>query len=251
MKLAIITSTLNEYGNIKRHLDYLNTLCLSYNVVYVIADGGSTDETQSLVRKLSTDKGIFLENSGSIYDSWNKSLDTLSSDVTHVVFLGVGDRLDECFLDGAFSNNDSHIADLITCGVQIGEKLFPIKSERDIEHLIFSSLFACIPTHHSGTIFSRSLFHLVGAFNSSYKVSADLDWFIRLRKIRTLKIISFYFYGVFLLPGGVSSGGPHAIRVLREDIKISLVSKRLPCLKRVLYLLVSYLKFKASLKLNK
>lgn len=244
MKLAIITAILNERAKIEGHIDYLISVCSEYNAIYIIADGGSVDGSQQLVIRDASSECIFLENTGTIYNSWNKSLAELDSDVTHVVFLGVGDRLHDEFLNNIFSSAGIFNDDIITSGVQIGIKKFGIQNEKEILHSILFSRFACMPIHHSGTIFSLRLFRLAGDFNVSYLICADLDWMLKLRNIDPLKLRVYSSYGVYLLPGGVSAGGNYAFRVMREEIIISFKQGKLPCFKRMVYLLYSYAIYK-------
>jgi hypothetical protein len=240
MRLCIITATLNENVLIGQHIDYLNELRSSHKIFYIIADGGSVDGTVDSIKLNITSDCLLLKNSGKIYESWNFSLENLPPQITHVAFLGVGDRLRLNYLQEILYSNNSDKIDIHTSGLEIGSKKYPLIKADLIIKAISSANVACMPVHHSGTIFSVRLFKIIGKFNPIYMIASDLDWMLRLKLVSDISVYSFAGYGVSMRQYGISSGGLKSFAIIREELKISLYNRRFPCFKRILYLLYSY-----------
>ena len=245
MKLCIITSCLNEYGSIKEHIEYLNNLNTLHGIIYIICDGGSTDGSIRIIESIHQDNCFLIKNSGTIYNSWNEGIRWGLKLASHFVFLGVGDRLDPIYLRNTIMDPNHNASDICFSGLKIGHELHAINSYPTFQRSV-NSIFACMPLHHVGTIFSSRLFKLIGAFNIEYKIAADLDWVLRLRQIKNLILVSSPRYGVYMKPGGISSGLKKPFNIMVEELKIALQHKLLPCPKRVFYLL--FMIFKNGLR---
>ena len=91
LKFSIITVTYNA-GNLLRGT-IESVLCQIYSdYEYIIIDGGSSDNTQEIVRHYNADKIIFLsEPDNGIYDAMNKGIKLAKGD--YCMFLNAGDEL--------------------------------------------------------------------------------------------------------------------------------------------------------------
>ena len=241
MKLCIISSCLNENASIKDHLQYLNNLNNLFGTTYIICDGGSVDGSIETIESELASNCILIKNSGTIYNSWNQAIRIGLKIASHLVFLGVGDKLEPVYLRNTILQPNSNEADVIISQLKIGPTFRGLSSCQNFQKSL-NSIFACMPAHHVGVIFSTRLFNQVGMFNTDFKIAADLDWMLRLRQIKTLKVISYPQFGVYMKPGGVSSGLQKPMNIMVEECKIAFLHKLAPCPKRILYLCCMILK---------
>jgi hypothetical protein len=241
IKLWIVTATLNEKKNIKSHINYLNWIHKKINIKYILADGGSVDGTVDYSKKNIAPNCILLKNTGSIYASFNLSLNKILNKASHVCFLGVGDYLDLNYLTEIIESKIYH--DIYFCSIQVGNKYYrnlKLFSDNKLVH----SKFAIMPIHHhAGAIFSTKLFKKIGLFDENYRIAGDLDWLLRLRFIKNINFSSSQKYGVFLKSGGVSSGVKGSLAIMYEEILITIKNKKFPNLKRLFYLLLKNFTF--------
>jgi glycosyltransferase involved in cell wall biosynthesis len=240
MKLWIVTAALNEKNTIKSHINYLNKIHKKTNIKYIIADGGSTDGTSDYIKKNIAHNCIFLKNTGSIYSSWNLSLNKILYRASHVCFLGVGDYLDFNYLSNIINSNIYY--DVYFCSLKIGKKYYPnFKCLKD-NKLIDSKFVSMQIHHHAGALFSTKLFKKIGFFDVNYHIAADLDWMLRLSRLKNISFFSSQQYGVFMKAGGISSGNKDPLVIMREEILITIKNKKFPNLKRLFYLLIKSFK---------
>ena len=234
MKIYFITACFNEARAIGEHIKYLNKLCKKYRFKYIIADGGSNDGTINVIQNVISADGYYIENSGGIYQSWNAAINSIRENNCHIVFLGVSDFILEEYIDEIKS---LEFYDIFLTGLSIGGKKYRLKSKKDFISTL-SSVFSCMPVHHSGTVFSRRLFQEVGLFSINYSISSDLDWMLRLKKVRILHIHGSKKYGIFMKPNGVSSGVNKTFKLLKEELSIAFKHHLFPCPKRLSYLFI-------------
>lgn len=237
MKLWIITACLNERNQIEKHLNFLNYICQTYEINYVIADGGSTDGSLDIIKSLITPSSILIENCGSIYESWNTAIKHIKQKFTHLIFLGVNDTIS---LNYIYEIKNGYSFDLLFSGIIIDEKKYPIKLKKEVINLL-SSYTACMPIHHCGTVFSQRLIEQIGMFSTNYRISSDLDWMLKLKKIENLRIYAWTNYGVFMKGNGISSASKNSMIILKEELLIAIKNNLLPCPKRSLFLIYSFL----------
>lgn len=235
MKLWIITACLNESSQIKNHLSYLNYLNQTHGIKYIIADGGSTDETVYFIKEMLLPDCLLIENGGGIYRSWNKAISKVRPYATNLVFLGVNDIITDGYIKGIKYN---YSFDLIISGLIIGSKKYQIQLKKDVIHSL-SSPISRMPVHHAGTVFNCRLFDEIGLFSENYRISSDLDWMLKLKNINNLQIIDIADYGIYMKDFGASSGFNNALILLREELFIAYNNKLIPYPKRIIFLLYS------------
>jgi len=239
MKISIITSVYNNQETIAEAIE--SVLSQSYpDIEYIIVDGGSTDNTLSIIKSYQDRLGAFIsEPDNGIYDGLNKGINLATGDV--IGFL----HSDDLYQDNtviekvvqAFINNatDSVYGDLTYVN-----KIDPSKIIRFWQSGKFTLTklnYGWMPPHP--TFFVKcSIYQQYGVFDTSFKIAADYD--LMLRFLGKVKISTFYIPSVLIKMrvGGASNKSlKNVIRKSTEDLRamrnnqiggwISLVVKNL------------------------
>lgn len=169
------------------------------NVEYIIIDGGSTDATLDIIRKYehAIDYRMSEKDKG-IYDAMNKGIDLATGD--WINFMNAGDSfIDETVLMSIKNDLDLNL-DLIYGNHTVKD---PFSGNRKIVNVRFKNDKKNIPYCHQ-SLFAKSSVLKKMHFNTSYKIAADYDQYMRLKSIHAKKkhvskVIALY------LGGGVSS----------------------------------------------
>lgn len=154
------------------------------NMEYVLVDGGSTDGTLEIITEYAArDPRIryVSERDNGIYDAMNKAAAMATGDF--VQFINSGDRLYEkgtlsavaAFISG--NGSDIFFGDSLFCygDGRTMMRRYPQACSWGIYYLLGD----CI--NHQAIIASRKCFS-DSTFDTSYRVGADRDWMIRMKK---------------------------------------------------------------------
>jgi len=232
-RICLITACLNEAGEIRRHIDALQQSCSTPGVSMAIVDGGSTDETVTLLREsLSGPDAAILPGSG-IYEAWNHAIATHPG-TDYFCFLGVGDRLEPQGLGEALALIASTAPDIVYGPVisNSGKLVRPVSPKAACRWR-----WGRLPFCHAGTLFSAELFQLYGLFDPSYRICADLEWMLRagVAAMHHKRALSFGCTTSVLATmrrGGISCDPAHFNRVIsetkraHEDHQVAISFKR-------------------------
>lgn len=193
IRITYVTITYNAAAVLQRTLD--SVLHQDYpNIVHLIIDGASTDDTLKLVddyiaRSNAAENGhsiqVTSEPDKGIYDAMNKGLRGLDGD--YVCFLNAGD-----FLPAA--DTASRIAKQVTAYSVLPAVLY---GDTDIvdgegrflhhrrlappENLTWKSFKQGMLVCHQA-FYARTDFAIATPYNMKYRYSADVDWCIRVMK---------------------------------------------------------------------
>ena len=220
-KITVITASYNSEKTISDTIESILNQKYS-NIEYLIIDGGSTDNTISIIKQYENLfegrlKYISEKDSG-IYDAWNKGLKRAQGD--WISFVGSDDILFEnIFSDfinlAEINNNINFISSKI---LLVTENLDPIRviGEKWCGKM---NSYCCIA--HVGSLHHKSLFYKKGIFNSTYKIAGDYDFLLRCRDI----IKPFFVDKVLakVRDGGIS--GRQISRVAGETIMVKKNNK--------------------------
>lgn len=176
MKLSVITVTYNAAACVEAALQSLRAQSFP-NIELIVVDGGSKDDTCARVaRFLDLKPQVLSEPDHGIYDAMNKGVALATGDA--IYFLNADDRL-------AHPDSLAHLVKALTSDpsrqivfgdvVVTGESSDHWRSHRQVTPARFGFETLC----HQATLTRRAVFEAVGGFDTSFKVSADLDWFMR------------------------------------------------------------------------
>ncbi len=204
MKISIITVSFNAENTIKDTLD--SVLKQTYtNYEYIIIDGKSTDNTLNIIKEyIPKFKGklqYISKKDYGLFDAMNKGIKMSSGDIIGIinaddilahknVFQKIIDHIGNC--DGVYSN-------LLMLDQDLNKpyRLFKSKpvSKKWGWHMPHPTLYL-----------KKEIYEKYGYFDLNYKISADLDFMLRIIKNNlSLKYINDYF--VFMRAGGTSTKG--------------------------------------------
>lgn len=204
MKISIITVCYNAEKTIKDTLE--SVLKQTYiNYEYLIIDGKSKDSTVEIIKEYEKKfKGklkYISENDNGLFDAMNKGIKMATGDIIGIinsddilahknVFEKVVEAIKNC--DGVYSN-------LLMLDENLEDPYRLFKSKKA------SKKFGWHMPHPT-LYLKKEVYEKFGNFNIKYKVSADLDFMLRLIKNNVdLKYINNYF--VFMRAGGASTNG--------------------------------------------
>lgn len=156
----------------------------------LIADGASIDGTVDIIRRFE-DRITWWhsEKDDGIYDAWNRALAQARGE--YVCFIGADDKwADADSLARLFDAIGSDEYDLVTSQGNFYNsktgKSFTFGSAWD-----YSRIGPRIIICHPGLLHRRSLFDEHGLFDTSYRITGDLEFLLRLPKdMRTQHVIS-------------------------------------------------------------
>lgn len=176
MKVSIVTVLMNAEAVVSDALLSIKWQDYS-NIEHIIVDGGSTDQTLSLVEKNRIENSIVIsEPDEGIYDAMNKGVALATGDA--LLFLNADDRFAHSSAITALVNG---ICGVPNTGFAFGDVI--VRSPEGDSYRRYSHIdrrnigfeMVC----HQTILARRSVFDTVGAFNTSYKICADLDWLLR------------------------------------------------------------------------
>lgn len=152
------------------------------NIEYIVIDGASTDGTLTALREYESNIAFLVsEPDRGIYDAMNKALDRATGDF--VCFLNAGDTLanDDVFelLAPALANadlvySDTYLIDQRSERLGLRSALTPHRLPQSLRREDF---LTGMPFCHQSCLARRTL---CPHYDLSYRVSADIDWLLKL-----------------------------------------------------------------------
>ena len=218
-KLSIVTVCYNSARTIR---DTLKSVAgQTYpNIEHIIIDGGSTDETLSIVNEFQDHiSKVISEPDQGIYDAMNKGITQASGDVIGIL------NSDDIFYN-------EHIAELIMREFQTRDiealfgdiVYFPGDKQDKVIRTFRSHLFKpermayglIIP--HPALFFRRRVYETHGLYNIDYKIAGDFDYIAR---VFSKPGITYYYLPKVLVKmrtGGASTQGLRGLLINQKEI---------------------------------
>ena len=176
--ITIITATFNAAKELPRTIESIRGQTYK-NIEWIVVDGGSTDETIGLIQQNEDVVDYWVsEPDDGIYDAWNKGVSKASGE--WIAFLGAGDSYKpesiQLYVNAIAAT--SRIQELVCSQVNLvnsgGMILRTIGAPFDWNKFHKYMTFA-----HVGALHHRVLFERYGLFDTSYRSSADYEFFMR------------------------------------------------------------------------
>jgi glycosyltransferase involved in cell wall biosynthesis len=184
MKVSIITVCFNSAATIRDTIE--SVLEQNYpNIDYLIIDGGSTDETLSIISEYdSRIATIISERDLGIYDAMNKGIHLASGEIIGIL------NSDDIYMDKnsvtqlvapiVEGKSESTFADLIVVSTNDLNKVVRYYDSSYFSPAMFR--FGWMPAHPTFFV-KKSCYALVGDYSLDYKIAADYEMLIRLLSI--------------------------------------------------------------------
>lgn len=219
--ISIITALYNRVNTIQETLESVSSQTHPPDE-YIIIDGASTDGSQEVVENFSFDekiKGITISESDcGVYDAINKGILISKSDVLGLL------HSDDVFASSAtiekvmvtFSSDpalDIVYGDLVIFDRDLQK---PIRYWKSGEFRVGCLRKGWMPPHPTLFVHKR-VFEKYGLYDTSYKVSADYDFILRIFKNGDFKSHYIPDVLVHMRSGGLSSR--HYWDIIKEDYK--------------------------------
>lgn len=204
MKVSVITVSFNSVNTIERTLDSVRSQDYE-DIEYIVVDGQSTDSTVDIITRHRDLVDVFVsEPDSGIFDAFNKGMNLANGDII-------------CFLnsDDAFTNDnvvskvvaefEKDHADLLISGVIMADspKTRAVRVWMPAKYHAWMLYIGYMPPH-PGVFFKRELLEKVGSFDTSYKISGDYHFLIRLLRAAA-SISRLKIYSVEMLTRGASN----------------------------------------------
>lgn len=179
ISISIIIPVLNEAENIENALTYLLP---ESNIELIVVDGGSTDQTQEIVKKMGV-KLLVCQESGRD-NQMNLGATEAKGEI--LLFLHADTQLPQGFVESieATLNNEKVMAGAFN--LQIDSQAFSL---RIIEWLVkVRSRFCSLPYGDQAIFLKRDLFTKIGGF-ANLPIMEDFELIKRLKRIGKIAIV--------------------------------------------------------------
>ncbi len=201
LKISIITVCLNSVKTIEQTIT--SVLNQTYpNIEYIILDGASTDGTREVINQYKDRLAYYCsEPDGGLYHAMNKGLQHATGDVVAIL------NSDDWYLEDALACVALHFkktkADVLCFGVT-RENKDGKRNDRFSRVRTDDNGFERLEVFHPATFVKKSIFDEIGYFDTEYRLAADYDWLIRMKRhgytVQCIEQVTTYYSD-----GGLSS----------------------------------------------
>lgn len=222
MKFSIITATHNSAKTLQRCINSVVNQTYQ-DIEYILVDGASTDGTLDIIKSNKDFITKFVsEPDAGIYDALNKGINLATGDV--VGFLNSDDE----FADEHVIEWIAEVFECQHCDAIYGDLVYQTNSlQPNIVRYWKSNRFriSCLKygwmPPHPTLYCKKNVYDKLGRFDTSFHVSADYDFILRLFKQSALRKCYFPKVLVKMTVGGTSNGSfCKMMRKSREDYRV-------------------------------
>jgi glycosyltransferase involved in cell wall biosynthesis len=218
MRISIITTTYNSAATLKHTLESVNSQEYD-NIEHIIVDGGSKDETVSIIQSYPHVAKWVSEKDNGLYDAINKGIQMATGDV-------IGILNSDDFFPG------NHIVSLIAktfeernVSAVYGDIAFvkPGKLEKIVR--LYSSKkftprrfgYGYMPAHPSFYV-RKDCYNTLGFYKHDYKIAADYELLMRFIFKHSISYAYIPEILVYMRTGGVSNKNVLSRYTLNKEI---------------------------------
>jgi glycosyltransferase involved in cell wall biosynthesis len=174
-KLSLITINYNNAAGLQKTFKSVLPQLVK-EVEYIVIDGGSADESRSVIEQNSKDLSFWVsEKDNGIYNAQNKGIDLATGQ--YCLFLNSGDVLATGNVISEvlprLQNEDIIYGDV--CSINADHRIEVLRSPEvlDVPHFMVSTLW------HPSAFIKTDLFKKWGKYREDMKVTGDYEFFIR------------------------------------------------------------------------
>jgi glycosyltransferase involved in cell wall biosynthesis len=177
-KVSLVTVVLNAVDTLPRTIESVQAQSFA-SIEHVVVDGGSTDGTVELLRRLLRGQDYWIsEPDGGISDAMNKGVALARGD--YIQFIHADDWLSPRQIAQAVDMLDQSDADFT-----FGDLIFHESNLPSFRYIGASDYQRAIrkrmpPLNHPTVLARKACFQRIGLFDPQYRCAMDYDWFLRL-----------------------------------------------------------------------
>ena len=220
MKISIITVCFNSAETIEDTIS--SVIGQSHkDIEYIIIDGGSTDETLSIIEKYKANISYFVsEPDKGLYDAMNKGISAATGDA-----VGILNSDDVFFNDHVIEkiNRELTAVDAVYGDIAFykNENLDQVVRHYSSAYFTKNKLSSGIMPAHPSLYVKRNRLLEAGLYDTHYKIASDFDMIVRLFGRDDFN--SYYIPEVLvkMRTGGVSTSGLSSNFLLNKEIFLS------------------------------
>lgn len=200
-KVSVITTTYNDAANLKRIMEQVCRQTYE-NLEYIIVDGGSTDETLSLIKEMEQRMPgrvrWISEPDNGIYDAINKGVRLATGDI-------IGCCFDRYADDGVISRMVEIMEREGTDGVH-GDLCY-MDGERIVRkwHQGQGSIRSGWMPGHPTLYLRRQVYEKFGYYKTSYRISGDYEFMVRILYRKQVRLSYLPEILIYMSHGGTST----------------------------------------------
>jgi glycosyltransferase involved in cell wall biosynthesis len=173
MQISIITATFNAANHLPALISSLRDQTYK-NFEWVVADGGSIDDTLNILRNVKDlNVALSAQPDFGIYDALNRAIKASKGD--YYVVIGADDVFEPDAIENFMNLIDESTA-IITAPIMINNR----KYELSKLPIFLSGFQAKIYGHSVATLFKKSLHDKHGYYSRNYPIAADYDFMMKL-----------------------------------------------------------------------
>lgn len=218
MKISIITVSYNSAKTIEETLKSVKKQTYS-NIEYIVIDGGSKDETISIIKKYEDLISYWVsEPDKGLYDAINKGINKATGD-----FIGIINS-DDTFFE---NNTVEKIAEFLIENSELDAITGDIVQHKDNKIIRKYSSSKWSPEKlkigfmapHPSIFIKTSLFSKYGNYKNGYRIAADYELIIRFFLKHKINYKYSNIITTSMATGGASSSGYKSYKIITQEIK--------------------------------
>ena len=233
--ITVVTSTLNCADGLAATAASLRSQTW-HAAQWVVADGGSTDATLSVIRRNADIIGDwYSEPDKGIYDAWNKACHLIRGE--WVLFLGAGDVFTQ---PSTLASVAAHLAqmapeiDFLYGNVVQAKGRQVLYRYAEVDLMDWQLCRPAVPAHQ-GVFHRARLFRSEAPFDATYRIAGDTKLMLQHMRVANTRYVDLDI--ATMEAGGVSSHPASALKVMREVLRLEAeLGYRIPPIPRALYI---------------
>jgi glycosyltransferase len=206
MKISIITCALNSEITIEKSIRSVQKQSYK-NIEHLIIDGGSTDKTLEIIRKMKKKNlNLYSSKDNGFYDALNKGIKFTTGNIVGVLHSDDFYRSNNVIeiVAGIFKQTK---ADIVYGDLIYVKKEYPFKPIRYWTAGQYSKeklLKGWMPPHPAVFV-KKKIFDQIGFYKVNYKISADYDFLVRIFNCKNINQVYVPKVLINMRIGGMSN----------------------------------------------